>query len=77
MGGGYFSPWIGKPDTERYAGDIKAKLIVEAANGPTSPEADQFNEKGITVVPDFYPNAGGVGSILLRMGSKYSVFNVG
>jgi len=40
---------------------IKAKLIVEGANGPTSSKADAvINEKGITVVPDILANAGGV-----------------
>jgi len=40
---------------------IKAKLIVEGANGPTLPEADAiFNERGIIVVPDILANAGGV-----------------
>jgi glutamate dehydrogenase/leucine dehydrogenase len=40
---------------------IKAKLIVEGANGPTSAEADKvINEKGILVVPDILANAGGV-----------------
>jgi glutamate dehydrogenase/leucine dehydrogenase len=43
------------------AGDIKAKLIVEGANGPTSSRADNIiHEKGITVVPDILANAGGV-----------------
>jgi glutamate dehydrogenase/leucine dehydrogenase len=43
------------------AADIKAKLIVEGANGPTSSRADNIiNEKGITVVPDILANAGGV-----------------
>jgi glutamate dehydrogenase/leucine dehydrogenase len=43
------------------APNIKAKLIVEGANGPTSSKADNIiNEKGITVVPDILANAGGV-----------------
>ena len=40
---------------------VKAKYIVEAANDPTTPEADEiFHEKGILVVPDILANAGGV-----------------
>jgi glutamate dehydrogenase (NAD(P)+) len=40
---------------------VQAKLIVEAANGPTWPEADDiFNARGIPVVPDILANAGGV-----------------
>ena len=40
---------------------IKAKLIVEGANGPTTPEADHiFKENGIVVIPDIIANAGGV-----------------
>ncbi|HEY8936038.1 MAG TPA: Glu/Leu/Phe/Val dehydrogenase [Cyclobacteriaceae bacterium] len=43
------------------AANIKAKLIVEGANGPTSSRADSIiNEKGIMVVPDILANAGGV-----------------
>ncbi|GAL87318.1 glutamate dehydrogenase [Sporocytophaga myxococcoides] len=43
------------------APDIKARLIVEGANGPTSASADDIiNEKGIMVVPDILANAGGV-----------------
>jgi glutamate dehydrogenase (NAD(P)+) len=43
------------------AGAIKARLIVEAANGPTTPVADQvLNEREIVVVPDILANAGGV-----------------
>jgi len=40
---------------------IKTKLIVEAANGPISFEADQkLFEKGVMIIPDIYVNAGGV-----------------
>jgi glutamate dehydrogenase (NAD(P)+) len=43
------------------ASHIAARLIVEAANGPTTPEADAiFRERGIAVVPDILANAGGV-----------------
>ncbi|MCC7298786.1 MAG: Glu/Leu/Phe/Val dehydrogenase [Bacteroidia bacterium] len=43
------------------ADKIKAKLIVEGANGPTTAEADAIlNSKGIMVVPDILANAGGV-----------------
>jgi len=47
--------------TSSNAPNIKAKLIVEGANGPTSSRADNIiNEKGIVVVPDILANAGGV-----------------
>lgn len=40
---------------------VRAGVIVEAANGPTWPEADEvFNERGVIVVPDILANAGGV-----------------
>lgn len=40
---------------------INAKLVVEAANGPTTPEADEIlNERGIVLTPDILSNAGGV-----------------
>ena len=43
------------------ARDIKAKLVVEGANGPTTPEAHQLlHERGVFVVPDILANAGGV-----------------
>lgn len=47
--------------TTHNANDIRAKLIVEGANGPTSARADAIiNEKGIMAVPDILANAGGV-----------------
>jgi glutamate dehydrogenase (NAD(P)+) len=43
------------------ADKIKAKLVVEAANGPTTPVADQIlNDRGVVVLPDILANAGGV-----------------
>ncbi len=47
--------------TGRNASRVKARLIIEAANGPTTPDADRiFADRGITVVPDIVANAGGV-----------------
>ncbi len=47
--------------TKKNAKKIKAKVVLELANGPTSTEADDFLfKKGISVVPDILANAGGV-----------------
>lgn len=47
--------------TPENAGSIKAKVIVEGANGPTMPEAHKaLHERGVFVVPDILANAGGV-----------------
>src|SRR5574341_897217 len=47
--------------TDRNAANVKAKIIAELANGPTTPEADEiFYQKNIYVIPDFLCNAGGV-----------------
>jgi glutamate dehydrogenase (NAD(P)+) len=52
---------IGNQITSRNAGEIQARLLVEGANGPTTPEADQVLEKnGVFLVPDILANAGGV-----------------
>lgn len=46
---------------ESNANDVKAKLIVEAANAPVSPEADELlQDRGIIVLPDIVANGGGV-----------------
>ncbi|KAL5551310.1 hypothetical protein UlMin_001486 [Ulmus minor] len=43
------------------AGGVKAKFIVEAANHPTDPEADEIlSKKGVIILPDIYANSGGV-----------------
>ena len=43
------------------AGQIQAKLVIEGANGPTTPEADDIlHDKGVLVLPDVIANAGGV-----------------
>jgi glutamate dehydrogenase (NAD(P)+) len=43
------------------APDVRARYIVEAANGPTTREADEIlNQRGVIVVPDILANAGGV-----------------
>ena len=47
--------------TEKNAASVKASMIVEGANGPTTPQADDIlRDKGVTLVPDILANAGGV-----------------
>ncbi|SFJ68060.1 glutamate dehydrogenase [Halobacillus dabanensis] len=47
--------------TKETAPNIKAKILAEAANGPTTPDGDEIlEEKGIFVIPDILCNAGGV-----------------
>jgi glutamate dehydrogenase/leucine dehydrogenase len=47
--------------TQENADKVRAKYIIEMANGPTTPEADEIlEEKGIQVIPDILANAGGV-----------------
>jgi len=47
--------------TKANAAKVKAKMVLELANGPTTPEADAIlSEKGVMVLPDFLSNAGGV-----------------
>ncbi|MHB1439729.1 MAG: Glu/Leu/Phe/Val family dehydrogenase [Cuniculiplasma sp.] len=47
--------------TSKNADKIKAKIVLELANGPTTPDADEIlYRKGVLVLPDFLANAGGV-----------------
>ena len=47
--------------TSANAAQIRAKIVAEMANGPTTPEADAImGENGIFIIPDFLCNAGGV-----------------
>lgn len=57
------------------AGEIKARLLVEGANLPTSPQAQALlHARGVTVIPDFVANAGGVVSAAFAMDARYSAF---
>lgn len=52
---------LGDVITKDNADNIKAKIILEIANGPVAPEADKvLDKKGIIVIPDILANAGGV-----------------
>ncbi|MEU5614624.1 Glu/Leu/Phe/Val dehydrogenase dimerization domain-containing protein [Streptomyces sparsogenes] len=60
---------------EHNAPDIKARLVVEGANLPTSPRAQEIlARRGVTVLPDFVANAGGVVAAAFAMDSRYSGF---
>ena len=63
-------PAISNQITEDNANDIKADIIVEAANGPTTPEATRIlTERGILLVPDVLASRW-CNSFILRMGAK-------
>jgi len=47
--------------TAANAGQVRARIVAELANGPTTPEADAIlAERGVYIIPDFLCNAGGV-----------------
>jgi glutamate dehydrogenase/leucine dehydrogenase len=52
---------LGDAVTEQNMKDVRAKIILELANGPVSDEARHYlTEKGVTIIPDILANAGGV-----------------
>ena len=52
---------LGEVITGANASDVKARLVVEAANNPTTPEADKvLADRGVQIIPDILANAGGV-----------------
>lgn len=61
---------------EDNARNVKAKVIVELANGPVTPEADKIlNDKNILVIPDILANAGGVAvSYLEQVQNSYGFY---
>lgn len=59
------------------AEQTQARLIIEAANLPTTDQAQQvLHQRGVTVVPDFIANAGGVVAGAYAMETRYSPFRV-
>ena len=60
--------------TKKNAASIKARIIAELANGPTTPEADVILfDKGVQVLPDFLCNAGGVTVSYFEMAQNFSM----
>ena len=52
---------LGGVINEANAKDVRARLILEAANAPVTPQADEaLTKRGVTILPDIYVNAGGV-----------------
>ena len=62
--------------TEKNAPNIKAKIVAELANGPTTPEADDILfGNGVHVIPDFLCNAGGVTVSYFEMVQNFSMYS--
>lgn len=61
--------------TEKNAGQVKARMVVELANGPTTPEADDIlYKKGVHIIPDFLANAGGVTVSYFEMVQNFTMY---
>lgn len=61
--------------TKDNAGQIRARIILEGANGPTTPEADDIlRENGVLLVPDVIANAGGVTVSYFEWAQNFSSF---
>lgn len=64
---------IDRPQAER----LRARLVIEGANLPTTVRAQQrLHERGVLVIPDFIANAGGVVSAAFAMEARFSAFRV-